>query len=217
MNNNKTKKLNKKLLTICILSFLFIIYTILVKLNIFKNIDDAIESFVIGIRNDGLTDFMSTITNLGSAYALIAITILIILVAIIKNKRLPINSMVNLTSVYILSTLVKIIVRRPRPTTTHLVEVTGFSYPSGHTLVSFAFYIFIAISLSERLTNKLSKTILWIAMTTLVFLIAISRIYLGVHHLTDIIGSLLLGTIYLLIFLDIRRKHKLLKENTKWK
>ena len=42
MNNNKTKKLNKKLLTICILSFLFIIYTILVKLNIFKNIDDAI-------------------------------------------------------------------------------------------------------------------------------------------------------------------------------
>ena len=209
------KKLNKQLIITTIIFIVFIVYSILVKLNVFNKIDSSVESFVIGIRQNNLTKIFSIITNLGSATALIAITLVILLVAIIKHHRLPISTMINLPSIFIINEITKAIIRRPRPTGIHLVEATGFSYPSGHTIVSLAFYGFIMKSLCERIKNKSLKIIINIMGITLIILISLSRIYLGVHYLTDIIAGYILGTTYLILFLYIRKKY--LKRNQKWK
>ena len=205
------KKLNKQAIITALILIIFIIYTILVKLKL----DELTESFIIGIRNEKLTNFMKTITNLGGGYALVSTTIVIILVAIIKNKRLPLHTMTNLACIYALNTILKIIIRRPRPTGEILVHASGFSYPSGHAIVSLVFYTFIAISMCERIKNIGLKITIRIALFILPLVIAFSRIYLGVHYLTDIIGAYILGFAYLRIFLYIRKQNILKKEENK--
>lgn len=215
-NKNEIKKvLNKKLLIGAICFLLFIILTILVLTKTTNNIDSKVESLMISIRSDILTNIMTIITNIGSAYSLISITVLVTLIAIIKNKRLPINTIVNLISVFITSQIFKLLIRRPRPTGVFLVDATGYSYPSGHTMVSFAFFVFIAYSLSEKINNKMLKIMIKILTAILVITIGFSRIYLGVHHFTDILAGYLLGTSYLMIFLNIR--NNIIKKEQKWK
>lgn len=211
----KKIKLNKRMIISAIHLVLFIILSILIFTKVTEPLDEAVESFVLGIRNDKLTSIMRLFTNISSSYSLIVITILITLIAIIKNKRLPYNTIINLISVFLLSQLFKFIFRRPRPTGEFLTNASGFSYPSGHTMVSFAFFTFIAYSMCDRINNKLLKILIKISMTILIIIIGISRIYLGVHYATDIIGGYLMGMVYLMIFLDIREKNKKKKKMIK--
>ncbi len=200
------KALNKKLLYGAISGILFIIFTILVLTKVTDSIDLAVESSMISIRNDTLTKIMTMITNIGGSYSLISITFLGILIALIKQKRLPLNTMINLVSAFIIGHLIKAIIKRPRPTGIFLVPASGYSYPSCHTMVSFAFFTFVAYSLSAKIANKTIKVIIHIIATILVISIGISRIYLGVHYLSDVIGGYLLGISYLMIFLNFREK-----------
>jgi len=202
--NNVNKVMNKKILYSAISFFIFIILTILVLTGVTNKIDLSIESFIISIRNDNLTKVLTVITNIGSAYSLISLTFLISLIGIIKRKKLPINTIINLISVFIISQIFKLIIRRPRPAEIFLVKASGYSYPSGHTMVSFAFFSFIAYSLLEKVDNKILKIMIRLITLILIIAIGFSRIYLGVHHFTDVLGGYLLGLSYLLLFLNIR-------------
>ena len=156
---------------------------------------------VIGIRNDKLTTIMTTITNIARAYSLIVITLLLLF--IIKNKKIPISIGINLVAVFLTSQVFKFIFRRPRPDGLSLVRATGYSYPSGHTMVSTAYFTFIVYLLCKRIKNKFYKTLLIIFSTIMMLLIGFSRVYLGVHYLSDVIGGFLLGIAYLMIYLKI--------------
>ena len=213
MNNNKSNKkntklvINKKMIIAAINLSLFIILTILVLTKLSDPIDLKVESFILGIRNDKLTNIMIIITDIGRAYSLIAITFLITLIAILKNKKLPLYTIINLVSVFLTSQIFKAIIRRTRPTGVFLTRATGYSFPSGHAMVSFAYFTFIAYSLCEKINNNLLKMIIKVLTTILIISIGFSRIYLGVHYITDIIGGYLLGITYLMLFLNIREKN----------
>lgn len=202
-NNNKIK-FNKKLILPSITLGIFLIWSILVLTKIINPLDQLMESFVIGIRNDNITKIMINMTNLGSAYSLIVISILLLF--FIKNKRVPLSIIINLATVFFTSQIFKFIFRRPRPNGVFLADATGYSYPSGHTMVSLAFYIYILYLLFKKINNKLVKILLIIFTTTLLLFIAFSRVYLGVHYLSDIIGGLLLGTTYIIIFIRFNNR-----------
>lgn len=216
-NNEKktTKKvLNKKLLTSAICFVLFIILTILVLIGLTERLDLAVDSYMISIRNDALTKFMIMITNIGGAYALISLTFLVILIDIIKQKKLPVYTMINLVSAFAISQIFKNIIRRARPTSVFLTHASGYSLPSGHTMVSFAFFAYIAYTAIEKINNKSLKLVIRILTTILIIMIGFSRIYLGVHYVTDIIAGYLLGASYLMLFINIRDNSK---KRQKWK
>ena len=199
-HNNYNKNIfNKKLILPSITLCMFIIWSILVFTRAINPLDELVESFVIGLRNDNLTKIMINITNLGGAYSLIVISILLFF--FIKNKKVPLSIIINLVTVFFTSQLFKFIFRRSRPNGVFLADATGYSYPSGHTMVSFAFYIYLLYLLCKRINNKLVKILLTIFTTFLLLLIAFSRIYLGVHYLSDIIGGVLLGTTYIILFI----------------
>lgn len=199
--NKFNYKNNKKMVIFYIAIALFIILTILVKLNVVKSFDNLLESFVIGIRSENLTKFMITITSISRAYFLI--TISIVLLFIMKNKKHALLIIINLTCVFLSSQLLKLIFRRGRPDGEHLVSVMGYSYPSGHAMVSLAYFSFILYLINKKITNKLLKTLLTITTSILIFLIGFSRVYLGVHYTTDILAGFLLSIAYLMIFLTI--------------
>ncbi len=208
-NNNKVYinrlaiKNNKKMLIFYIALGLFIVLTILVKFHITKSFDNLMESFVIGIRSDGLTKFMTTITNISRAYFLI--TMSIVLLFILKNKKHALLIIINLTCVFLSSQLLKLIFHRGRPDGEFLVTVSGYSYPSGHAMVSLAYFAFILYLINQKITNKFTRAILTIITSILILLIGFSRVYLGVHYTTDIIAGFLLAIAYLMIFLTIVR------------
>ena len=207
---NNNIKLDKKYILPSITLSIFIIWTILVFTKIINPLDELVESFIIGIRNDNITKIMINMTNLGSAYSLIVISILLFF--FIKNKKIPLSIIINLVTVFFTSQIFKFIFRRSRPNGIFLVDASGYSYPSGHTMVSFAFYIYLLYLLCKKIDNKLVKILLTIFTTILLALIAFSRIYLGVHYLSDIIGGLLLGTTYIILFIRLNNV-----EEKKWK
>ena len=98
----------------------------------------------------------------------------------------------------ILNETMKVFFARPRPQLPWAQVLPDYSFPSGHTMNSLAFYVALAIvawSVFGRRAGLASVA----AAIVLTMVIGVSRIYLGYHYLTDVVGGLLAGTAWLLI------------------
>ena len=88
--------------------------------------------------SDFATPIAKFITNFGGAIFLVVLTVT--LVVLVKNKKISLSIFSNLVIITGLNQLLKRILQRPRPTEFRIVEETGYSFPSGHSMVSMAFY-----------------------------------------------------------------------------
>ena len=208
-NNTLTVK-NKNMPLLYIYIGLFIILSVLVFTKITNPFDEMVSSFVIGIQNKSLTNVMKNLTNIGGAYSLIAVSL--ILLAILKNKKKGLLIIINLVTVFLTSQILKFIFRRPRPSYVFLISARGFSYPSGHTMVSMAYIGFIIYLIHKSFKNKLLRIILTTTLLVLAIGIGFSRIYLGVHYATDVIAGYLLAIVYLILFINFISSKKKVKE-----
>ena len=201
---------NKFKQKIIILSCIFIIWTILVITNSLTLFDDKIYQFIISFQNDTLTNIMKVITSLANPLTIVSLCLISLLSLIWKYK-----ASIYLIIVTIISTvfnfLIKNIVLRTRPDHLRLIEETGYSFPSGHAMGSIAFYGFIIFLLSKSKINKNLKIFLSVIIGITIFLIGISRIYVGVHYPSDIIGGFLLGYIILIRSIEFLTKKGYLK------
>lgn len=198
------KKSHKILLSILIISF--IILLVLVKLEKTMNIDTNIYNFIIKIKSDDLTNIVKAITNLGDTFIIVTIVILSFL--LFKNKIYPKLITANILGVVLVNQSLKYLVMRPRPDELwHLVEETGFSFPSGHSMAAFGFYGYFIYLISISKLNKKLKVLLITLLSILIILIGLSRVYLGVHYLSDIVAGFIMSFIYLIIFTTITQKY----------
>jgi len=191
-------KKNKKWIisTICILLFLIIgLYIIQIENNL---IDKKIYNLIISIKSNTVTSIFKIITSLAGIKFMIIISIIVLLLKKLKHKRYLI--ILNLINDVMLNNILKIIFKRERPLDLMLIEETGYSFPSGHTMVATIFYGFIIYLINKSNYQKKTKTIINTLLIVLIILIGISRIYLGVHYATDVIASYLIGISYLIIF-----------------
>ena len=200
------KKRNKEIIIITILSIIFILLSIFVVTNKTISLDNNIHSYILSIRNNNLNNIFKIITNLGSASCLIIITISILL--FIKNKKIGKNIIFHLLLALLLNQFTKIIFARPRPINISLIEESGYSFPSGHSMISLVFYGYIIYQVYKSNINKNLKLIINTLLIIIILLIGTSRIYLGVHYLTDVIGGFILALIYLLISKNIKLEKK---------
>lgn len=197
------KKASKEIITAIILSVIFILLSLLVLNNKTVTLDNNIHSFIISIRNVFLNNIFKTITTLGSATVLTVITLTLFL--LFKNKVIVKHLAMHLTMGFLLNQITKIIFLRPRPSI-NIIDISGYSYPSGHSMMSLIFYGYLAYIVYKSNLNKTKKLIINTFLITLIILIGLSRIYLGVHYTTDVIGGFILATIYLLIIKNIKEK-----------
>lgn len=172
-----------------------------------NTIDNAIYETIIKIMNSNITAIMIFISFLGSAITLI--TLALASIFLVKDKKYSKIIMLNLALSFILNRILKLIIARPRPPRLRLVIENGYSFPSGHSMVSFAFYGFLIYLINKNLKNKKIKYPLIILLSLLILLIGISRIYLGVHYVTDVLGGYIIGLIYLIVFIKILKKKKI--------
>ena len=149
--------------------------------------------------NENITPIMKGITLLGSATFFIPF--IIFLLIFIKNNYLRLSISINIILITLLNQTLKFVIQRPRPTQYRIVDASGYSFPSGHSMVSMAFYGFLIYLIYRYLKNKYLKTILILILSVVIVLIGISRIYLGVHYTSDVCAGFLLSLSYLIVYI----------------
>lgn len=193
---------NKKMIIITVASLVFILMLIDVLRYEMTSYDQwAYDVFVDGLRSDNMTTIMKIITSFGSA--IVVGIIVILLLVFLKNKKIGIISLINIGIVVLLNDLLKFIIHRPRPYGYNLIEETNYSFPSGHSMISTAFYGFLIYVIYKNIKDKKLKYLLMGLLFILIILICISRIYLGVHYFSDTIAGFSLSLVYLMIFIMI--------------
>lgn len=203
------KNLKWILLFFCLL-FVLKVVEILYK-NELNDIDLAIYTYISSYISDSLTPIMKVFTTMGSAFVILPVTLgLTLFFWARKETLLGFLIPLNLSIVTFLNIIVKNIVQRPRPSSIALIRETGYSFPSGHSMVSMAFYGFL-IYLIHRYMKDKKGNYLVLLFTSLILGIGFSRIYLGVHYVSDVVSGFLLSVSYLIVFTSIFSK-KLPKE-----
>lgn len=180
----------------CVIIFLDLLEDVLN--NEIMNFDSTVYNFIISFKSNSLTNIFKFITFFGSSIPLISICIISFL--FIKNKKIPMYISINLIVTAIFNLLLKNIIRRNRPVGYRLVEETGFSFPSGHSMASMAFYGLIIYLVFKYVKNKYAKIALCTFLSILIVAIGISRIYLGVHYASDVLAGFMISLSYLTLF-----------------
>lgn len=197
-------KLKNIVLSILVIFLLIVIY--LLKTDKMLWFDDSIYNFINQFANEGLTSFFKFITNFAS-FTYITIFIVIIFI-FIKDKWIGILVAVNSVNSAIINKVLKSIFVRPRPDVLRMIKQGGYSFPSGHAMASMTFYGILIYLIYKSNINKRLKYGFIIILSILIFLIGLSRIYLGVHYASDILAGYLVSLIYLIIFITMVNKIK---------
>jgi undecaprenyl-diphosphatase len=152
---------------------------------------------------------MVAISWLGFSPQSIIITALIILLILVFGLQW--EALVALIAALLsigLNVLVKDLIMRPRPAATlvHvLATLKDFSFPSGHVMYYTGFFGFIVFLAFTLLKPSLKRTLLVVFFGLLVLLVGISRIYVGEHWASDVVGAYLLGALTLVAIIQLYR------------
>ena len=190
---------NKKQYILIIISIIiFTLLAILYKTNNIAIFDKRIYDFITKYKNPYLTSFFKIITFLSSSYFIIST--LIILLLILRKNHLGLKIFINILICYLINQILKNIFKRPRPLNINLINEKGYSFPSGHSMISLSFYGFIIYLINTKDINKYIKILITIILSILICLIGLSRIYLGVHYASDVLAGFAISLAHLSIY-----------------
>lgn len=158
----------------------------------------AYRLFVVHLRAPWLTEIMEGFSGLASPVTVVVM--LIVVAAFAPGPSVGRIASINLVGAIAVDLIFKAIVQRPRPDGFRLVVETGYSFPSGHSMFSMAFYGLLIWLVWHYEKDNLQRWV-WCGLFSLVIImIGISRIYLGVHYATDVIGGFSLALVWLVLF-----------------
>ena len=163
-------------------------------------LDTWATPFLHGIASPSLDVLMNALTDIGSS--LVIVPILFVVGAwLLRRQRYGAALFLGVASVgsLVLQGTMKVFFARPRPHLDWVQQVlSDYSFPSGHTMSAVIFYVALALILWSVFGRRIGVIALAIA-ATVTFGVSVSRIYLGYHYLTDVVGGLLAGIAWLLV------------------
>jgi len=156
-------------------------------------VDQAVYHFFQSLRTPWADHILVAVTELGDAFTNICMSGAILLVLLLKRLYRPAKYWLLAILGGLLGVqLLKWLIHLPRPVTLYH-GASSYGFPSGHTTMSVILYGFLAILIARGL----SSTLRWgffVIVFVLSFIIAMSRLYLGAHWLSDVLGGFLIGT-----------------------
>jgi undecaprenyl-diphosphatase len=165
-------------------------------------LDEAILIAFANWRTPWLNRAVVEITALGSLTVISLTTIIsVTLLLTIAGDRLGAAKIVTAAAGGELwLEILKRVFEHPRPTIVpHLVEFSGYSYPSGHALAATVTYGMLAAIACGYVRQPAGRMAIRIVCFTLAGMVAVSRVYLGVHYASDVISGVLLGVVWIYI------------------
>lgn len=215
METQSTAKTKKPWYSIFTIEFVFIVL-LLFALIIFiyeirmvfiresSDFDDSVFNSIKPYINEGLTNFMLLITFLGKHDLLIPLNFVLIAFFIYRKEKWFATRIaaLSISSLLLMFTL-KFFFQRNRPLQPVIDDVSGYSFPSGHALISVVFYGLFIHMIWHEVKSKWLRIMFISILGILILLIAFSRIYLRVHYASDVIAGIAVGFIWLVLSLRI--------------
>lgn len=159
--------------------------------------DVSVLDFIHNSTNPILLSIMKFISFVGSGWFLFPAIGVVIIYTFIKKRHYIIKILLaNTLGSWVFNYILKWIFQRTRPFDYALVKQGGLSYPSGHSMVTMSMYLAIAYLLSRNIDNHIKKRNIYLIASTIIILMGISRMYLGVHWPTDIVGGYIMGYLF---------------------
>lgn len=163
--------------------------------------DEAIINWFKSIENATLDQIMIFVTELGSVWFLTVCTIAAIigLWVTARDKWGILFLLIGIGGGGLLTTLLKHLYARGRPSINPEIDAIGYSFPSGHSMGSLIFYGFIAYLIVRSISKRYFKWLVILVAGLLVLWIGSTRIYLGAHYPSDVLAGHLAGAIWLIL------------------
>ena len=207
---NHTANLYRYLLYSALASipFLLLSYLILIDSQWLINFDTIVGQFFYNSGSESFTRKVVIFTSIGNVKSVVIIVIILGLLISLRYKHWKKALWFALTVLLgagIVNNFVKNTFERTRPLLTHLVEEHSYSFPSGHAMGAIIYSGALAFLIYEANKSKVAHLKFYTVNGTLLFslLIAMSRLYLGVHFASDVIAGLSLGAAFLFIAMAI--------------
>lgn len=180
---------------------IFIILSILVLSKKDIAIDALVYNKISPLIKNNLTNNVKLLTYLGSGVVVIGITVFVII--FFKNKKYGLFLSIDLVLITIIQIILKNIFTRSRPLDIGLIKEKGYSFPSGHSLTSMAFYGLIIYLIYNSKLKRQEKIIYITLFSIFILIVGLSRIYLGVHFFTDVVGGFTFSICFLIVYTSI--------------
>jgi membrane-associated phospholipid phosphatase len=201
--------LGSAVFVIAVFVLLFLLIMNEVSRTVVISFDEFVISAVQSLISPRITTFMLVITELGSVKMITTFVIISSLLLVIKKKFLLALFVITSSGMGALLNLwLKWIFKRERPDILPLISEKGYSFPSGHTMGSFIFYGALAYIIIHLVHQKNLQWLSAFLGVGLIVSIGLSRIYLGVHYPSDIVGGFLAGAAWLLFTIILFRYYE---------
>ncbi len=188
---------------------MFTLMLLLLLFNKIEGYDTFIYNLIENIRCNFSTWFFMVMSLCCSTYFLIISMIAIMI--LVKDKKEAMYICLNVGLCCLLNQVLKHILGRSRPVNINLITENGFSFPSGHSMVSIAYYGFFVYLVNNKNIDRYLKIGSSTLLILLIILIGISRIYLGVHYASDVTAGFALGLAYLIVFINFIYEKRITK------
>ena len=164
-------------------------------------VDSSILTAVLKMRRPWLSSVAVDVTALGSTTLVVLITAVGVCVLFsLKDGLAAWQLLINSVGAGIWTMITKNFIERSRPENiAPLVQVAGFSYPSGHSLASASLYLTMAILAVRYLPTTKARVLLLGLAIAVILLVCVSRVYLGVHYPSDVASGASLGVAWALL------------------
>ncbi|MCZ2259742.1 phosphatase PAP2 family protein [Sporosarcina sp. G11-34] len=163
--------------------------------------DTAVIVFVQGLETPWLTSIMKLFTWVGSRYVVVAIALMgfIVLYFVLCYRQQAFLLISVVAGSVLLNKLLKNYFKRERPEIHRIMDANGYSFPSGHSMMAFALYAIIAYIAWRDVKRTVSRVLLVVFTPFMIIMIGTSRVYLGVHYPSDIVGGFVASALWLTI------------------
>ena len=165
--------------------------------------DEAIYKFVRSFSNSFFDKYFVLVTKAGNSVFIFGLVLVFLI--LLRNYYgiiLSISTIIGAVS----NAGIKQIFRRIRPVHLRLIEQGGYSFPSGHAMISICVYGYLSYLVNKKIKNKYLRLVLCLFLVILILSIGISRIYVGVHYPTDVIAGYLLAMIEVILLVEFTNK-----------
>lgn len=196
---------NIKWVVVGLLMFGFTLIAWLLVADKIHTLDSCIYGVISKCINPTMTMLVKQITKLANPTTLVVSVLLVCYILGIKqkDKNAVIAFVLNIGIITILNFALKNIFVRTRPEDINIIIESGYSFPSGHSALSMAFYGYIIYLINTRCNSKALKISSSVCLSLVILAVGTSRIYLGVHFASDVIAAFMLSLSYLIVYTHI--------------
>lgn len=189
---------------------LFCILASIINSRLIAKFDQTVILAIQGLESQTLTPIMKFFTWIGSYKVILVILLMMIYILfhVLTSRAEAVLVAIVIAGTQVINQLLKIYFQRARPNFHRLIEIGGYSFPSGHAMSALAVYGILTYVFWRHFSTRIARIMLITISSICILMIGISRIYLGVHYPSDIIGGYLASSMVITLAIGFIRRYK---------